>query len=86
MYHSFLICSSVYRHLLIGCFHVLATVNMGTYVFLNYDFSQCICPFAGLVDPFVSFIPSFLKDHCTVLPTNSTRGFPFLHVLACISL
>ena len=49
MYHSFFIHSSVYGHLLMGCFHVLAivnsaTVNMGTYVFWIMIFLSVYAP------------------------------------------
>ena len=93
MYHHFFIRSSVDGHL--GHFQVLATVNSAaTNIGIHVSFSIMIfsgyIPSSGIVGPYGTFIPSFLWNHHTVfivpistyIPTNSVRGFPFLHILS----
>ena len=96
MYHSFFIHSSVNGHL--GCFHVLASLNRasmnieGTCVFFQFWLPQGICPGMGLLGPmvvlFLVFQGIFILFSIMILsiyiPTNSAKGFPFLHTLFSI--
>ena len=85
MNHSFLIHSSADGHL--GCFHVLAiinsaTMNVGVHVSLSDLVSWVIWQFY-----FQFFKKSPLFSIAALLvctPTNSVRGFPFLHTLSSI--
>ena len=90
MYHSSSIHSSVNGHLF--CFHVLAFVNnaalnIGLHVSFSILVSSGYMPSSRITGSYGGFIPSFLRNLHTVyhsgcinyIPTNSARGFPFLH-------
>ena len=94
--HSFLINSSADGHL--GCFHVLAIINsaamnIGVHVPLSIlRFPRCVCPAVGLLGHKAVLFPVF-KGISTLfsivavlvcIPTNSVRGFPFLHTFSSI--
>ena len=69
MYHNFFIHSSVDRHL--GCFHVLAiancaAVNNGIHVSFSILVSSGYMPRSGIPGSYGGFIPSFLRNLCTV--------------------
>ena len=96
MYHSLLIQSSANGHL--GCFPVLAVVNsatmsIGVHMSLSILVSL-VCMYAQQWDCWViwQFYFQFLKEspHFSIvavqvcIPTNSVRGFPFLHTLSSI--
>ena len=94
MCHNFFIHSSVSGHL--GCFHVPAIVksaeHWSTCVFLNYGFLSIILVvgFLGhrvvrlfLVFKGLSILFSIVAISIYI-PTNSARGFPFLHTLSSI--
>ena len=96
MYYSFLIHSSADGH--VGCFHVLAIINsaamnIGVYVSLSDLVSSVCMPRSGIAGSDGSSISSFFQKspHCfsivavlVCIPTNSVRGFPFLHTLSSI--
>ena len=95
MYHSFLIHSSADGHL--GCFHVLAilnsaVMNIEVQVSLSDLVSSVCMPRVGLLGHMAVLFPVF-KEISTLfsiaavlvyIPTNSVRGFPFLHTLSSI--
>ena len=96
MYHSFIIHLSADGHL--DCFHVLtiinsAAMNIGVHVSLS-DLVSLVCmPRSGIAGSYGSSISIFFKEISTLfsivavlvcIPTNSVRGFPFLHTLSSI--
>ena len=95
MYHSFLIHSSVDEHL--GCFYVLAIINsavmnIGVHMSLSVlVFLVCITA-VGLLGHKAVLFPVFkgisrlfsIVAVLVCIPTNSVRGFSFLHTLSSI--
>jgi hypothetical protein len=74
---------SVSEHL--GCVHLLAIVNkaamnMSVQIPLWELTSNCL-GYGGITESYGNSIFQFLRNHCTVIPTNSTAGFQFLHIL-----
>ena len=95
MYHSCLIHLSADGHL--GCFHVLAMINsaamnIGVHVSLSDLVSSVCMPRSEIAGSYGSSIYSSFKEspHFSIaavlvcIPTNSVRGFPFLHALSSI--
>ena len=90
IYHTFFIHSSVDGHL--GCSHVLANVNKGSYCLLEWVFSHSLDKYSGVawldhtaVLFFIFWgisILFFLMAVPMYIPTNSGGGFPFLHILS----
>ena len=69
MYYNFFIHSSVNGHL--GCFHVLAIVssaamNNGILVSFSILVSSGYMPRSGIAGSYGGFIPSFLRNICTI--------------------
>ena len=94
IYHYF-IHSPVDGH--IDCFHVLAIVNSaamnkGIHVSLSVLVFSGYMPKSGISGSYGGFIPSFygisipssIVAVSIYIPTNSARGFPFLHNLSSI--
>ena len=65
MYHSFLIHSSADGHL--GCFHVLAVMNIGVHVSPSILVSLVCMSSSGIAGLYGSSISSFLRNVHTVL-------------------
>ena len=70
IYHNLFSHSSVHGHL--GCFHVLAIVNIaavntGVHVSLSVLVFSGYLPSTGIAGSYGSFIPSFLRNYHTVL-------------------
>ena len=95
MYHSFLIHSSADGHL--GYFRVLAIINsavmnIGVHLSVSILVSLLCMPSSGIAGHMAVVFPVFkgvvrLFSMVAVLvciPTNSVRGFPFLHTLSSI--
>ena len=96
MYHSFFIHSSVDGHL--GSFHVLAIVNSAKWILgyvglFQFGFPQVICLIVGWLGHMVVLFLVFFKEIYMLssivaisvsIPTNSERGFLFLHTLSSI--
>ena len=95
MYQNFFIHSSVDEHL--GCFHVLAIVNSaamnnGIHVSFSVLVSSGYLLGVGLLGHMVLLflvfegisVPSSIVAVSLYIPTDSTRGFPFLHTLSSI--
>ena len=79
----------------LDCFHVLtlvssASVNIGAHVSFSVMFPQGICPVVGLLGHIVILFLVFIGISIlfsivavsAYIPTNSARGFPFLHILS----
>ena len=69
MYHNFFNHSFVDGHL--GCFHVLAivnsaAVNTGVHVSFSFQVSSEYMPRSEIAESSGGFIPSFLRDLCSV--------------------
>ena len=94
IHHIFFIHSSINGHL--GCFHILAIINNATkkvvcvYLFkLVFLISLGKYPEVKLLDHMVVLFLIFwgtsklssIRATWIYSPTNSTRGFPFLHIL-----
>ena len=97
MYHNFLICLSADGHL--GWFHVLAIINsavmnIGVHMSLSILVSSVCVTGVGLLGHMAVLFPIFygistlfsIVAVLVCIPTNSVRGFPFLHTLSSISL
>ena len=94
MYHNFFIHAFVDGHL--SCFHVLtivnsAAMNIGMHVSFSILVSSVYMPrsviarsYGGFISTFFKESPYFLVAVPICIPTNSARGFPFLHTLSSI--
>ena len=89
LYYIFFIHSSVDGHF--GYFHVLAILNtaaMNIGVHVSFRI-MVICPGVGLLDHMITLFLVFKGTSIlfsivaapVYIPTNSVRGFPFLHTL-----
>ena len=93
IYHIFFIHSSISEHL--GCFHVLAivnsaAVNIGVYVSFQIIVLSGYMPRSGIAGSYGNSIFSLFEEspYCfpiyIYIPTNSVRGFLFLHIFSNI--
>ena len=76
----------------LGYYKQCCDEHWGTRVSFNSDFLLCVCPAVGLLGHMAVLFPVF-KGISTLffivavlvcIPTNSVRGFPFLHIFSSI--
>ena len=97
MYHVFYPFTCQWTFKLLSCSHdckQCCTEHCGACVFLNYGFSQGICPLVDLLGHMIILFLVFkgtsilfsIMAVSIYIPINSARGFPFLHTLYIIYL